>query len=122
MVRAESTAGVYDRLRQAATGLHLVPDHPGLTLIRQHAEQTLLDSGLKLIEADAAAEAKEIARRMLDIDPNSAPASVLQAQAERALGNLAAAEAAAAVLLDGLRELGHGAVRSARGGRHVPGF
>jgi spermidine synthase len=95
MIMAESTADVFDRLQQAATGLRIVPGQPALVLIKHSVEQRLLESGLKLIDAGNVDAAKETARHMLEIDPNCAPAWVLRARVEHSLGDVAAAETAA---------------------------
>lgn len=93
VVAAESSADWFERLQQGKAGLRILPGHPGLTLITQHAEQTLLETSLESIKAGNANQAQETARRMLDIDPNCAAAWVVRAQAERSLGDLAAAKA-----------------------------
>jgi spermidine synthase len=99
-IMAESTADVFEQLQHATTGLRILPSQPALELIRRNAQQILLETGLKSVEAGNANQAKDTARRMLEIDPNCAPAWVLRAQAELSLGNPAQARVAAEQALD----------------------
>jgi hypothetical protein len=95
VLMAASVSDYFQRLQYARAGLRAGPGHPALRVIQRTAEQALLGEGLQSLQAGDAGHAVDVYRRMLEIDPNSAPAWILRSQAERSLGHLPAARAAA---------------------------